>query len=76
MKAEVLTYSRARGVFADIDLGGASIIQGKDEARILCLKKMLPFADILDGKVPPASSSEAFLATVKKYATQGKQQGE
>jgi lipid-binding SYLF domain-containing protein len=75
MKAEVLTYSRARGVFAGVDLNGAAITQDKDETRIL-YGKMLPFADILDGKVPAPSSSEAFLSTVKKYATQAKQQGE
>src|ERR1700739_4249911 len=34
MKAEVLTYSRARGIFAGIDLNGAAITQDKDETRI------------------------------------------
>lgn len=33
MKAEVLSYSRARGVFAGIDLNGAAITQDKDETR-------------------------------------------
>jgi lipid-binding SYLF domain-containing protein len=75
MKAEVLTYSRARGVFAGVDLGGAAITQDNDETRIL-YGKMLPFEDILEGRVAAPSSSEAFLITVKKYATQAKQQGE
>jgi lipid-binding SYLF domain-containing protein len=75
MKAEVLTYSRARGVFAGVDLSGAAITQDKDETRIL-YGKMVPFADILGDKTPAPSSSEGFLATVKKYATQAKQQGE
>src|SRR5215471_14029548 len=35
MKAEVLTYSRARGAFAGINLNGASITQDKDETRAL-----------------------------------------
>jgi len=34
MKAEVLTYSRARGVFAGIDLNGAALTQDKDETRL------------------------------------------
>jgi lipid-binding SYLF domain-containing protein len=72
MKAEVLTYSRARGVFAGVDLNGSSIAQDKDETRIL-YGKMAPFEDILGGKVPAPSSSESFLATVRKYATQAKQ---
>jgi SH3 domain-containing YSC84-like protein 1 len=72
MKAEVLTYSRARGVFAGVDLTGSSITQDKDETRIL-YGKMAPFEDILGGKVPAPSSRESFLATVKKYSTQAKQ---
>jgi lipid-binding SYLF domain-containing protein len=75
MKAEVLTYSRARGVFAGVDLSGAAITLDKDETRIL-YGKMAPFADILGGKIPAPSSSESFLATLKKYATQAKQAGE
>lgn len=74
MKAEVLTYSRARGVFAGIDLSGAHIAQDKDETRIL-YGKMVPFADILAGKVTPPSGSDAFLSAVKKYSTQAREQG-
>jgi len=71
MKAEVLTYSRARGVFAGIDLNGAAITQDKDETRVL-YGSFEPFADILNGKVPPPNSSEPFLAAVKKYAGQAR----
>jgi len=67
MKAEVLTYSRARGVFAGINLNGSSLTQDKDETRVLYGKE-IPFADILDGKVEALSSSEPFLAAVRKYA--------
>ena len=74
MKAEVLTYSRARGVFAGIDLSGAKISQDADETRIL-FGKMVPFATILSGKVSPPSGSEPFLAAVRKYATQAREQG-
>jgi SH3 domain-containing YSC84-like protein 1 len=69
MRAEVLTYSRARGVFAGIDLNGAAITQDKDETRIL-FGKMVDFADILNGKVAPPKGSEPFLATVRKYSEQ------
>ena len=52
MKSEVLTYSRARGVFAGIDLSGAKISQDADETRIL-FGKMVPFATILrQGRAP------------------------
>jgi len=67
MKAEVLTYSRARGVFAGVDLTGSSITQDKDETRIL-YGKMEPFKDLLDGGVPAPKSSAEFLHTLAKYA--------
>jgi SH3 domain-containing YSC84-like protein 1 len=72
MKAEVLTYSRARGVFAGIDLNGAAITQDKDETRVL-YGSFEPFADILNGKVPPPTSSEPFLAAVRKYSGQAQE---
>jgi SH3 domain-containing YSC84-like protein 1 len=72
MKAEVLTYSRARGVFAGIDLNGAAITQDKDETRVL-YGKFVPFDEILNGKVSPPDSSTPFLEAVRKYAGQAKE---
>jgi len=74
MKAEVLTYSRARGIFAGIDISGAKISQDQDETRIL-YGKMIPFATILSGRVNPPYGSEPFLAAVRKYAGQAREQG-
>jgi lipid-binding SYLF domain-containing protein len=71
MRSEVLTYSRARGLFAGVDLNGSAITQDKDETRLL-YGKFVPFSDILDGKVEPTVSSEAFLAAVRKYSAQSK----
>jgi len=75
MRAEVLTYSRARGVFAGIDLSGAVVHQDKDETALL-YGKIIPFEDILNGKVPAPASSEPFLAVVRKYSGQAREQGE
>jgi lipid-binding SYLF domain-containing protein len=69
MKAEVLTYSRARGVFAGIDLNGASVTQDKDETRIL-YGKFVPFSEILSGKVQPEQASDPFLQAVQRYSGQ------
>jgi lipid-binding SYLF domain-containing protein len=74
MKAEVLTYSRARGVFAGIDLNGSAVTQDKDETRVL-YGKMVPFTQILNGEVPPPRGSAPFLAVVKKYSMQAREQG-
>ncbi|MGA9528992.1 MAG: lipid-binding SYLF domain-containing protein [Terriglobales bacterium] len=71
MRAEVLTYSRARGIFAGIDLNGSAITQDRDETRILYGSE-IPFADILNGSTPPPSDSEPFLAVVRKYSMQAR----
>jgi lipid-binding SYLF domain-containing protein len=75
MRAEVLTYSRARGIFAGIDLTGAVITQDKDETRIL-YGSFVPFTEILNGKVRPKEASEPFLAAVRRYSGQAKEHGE
>lgn len=69
MKAEVLTYSRARGVFAGIDLNGSALTQDKDETRLL-YGQSETFDSILNGKVTPPASSAPFLTAVRKYASQ------
>lgn len=73
MRAEVLTYSRTRGLFAGIDLSGAVINQDKDETTIL-FGKMVPFEAILSGKVPIPEGSGSFLTAVRKYSMQAKDQ--
>jgi lipid-binding SYLF domain-containing protein len=72
MRSEVLTYSRARGLFAGVDLSGAAITQDKDETRLL-YGKFMPFTEILSGKVEPTSSSQPFLSAVKRYSAQSKE---
>src|SRR5438309_4709250 len=72
MRAEVLTYSRARGLFAGIDLNGAAVTQDKDETRLL-YGKFVPFEDILHGQVEPTAESAPFLAAVRKYSAQSKE---
>ena len=72
MRAEVLTYSRARGLFAGIDLSGSSLTQDKDETHLL-YGKFVPFSDILAGKVRATEVSAPFLAAVRKYSMQSKE---
>ena len=77
MKAEMLTYSRARGLFAGVDLNGAAIRQDKNETHIL-YGTMLPFQTILPGKTAAPAGSKTFLAAVHKYAraAEEKKEGE
>jgi SH3 domain-containing YSC84-like protein 1 len=67
MKAEILTYSHARGLFAGINLNGASIKQDRDETAVL-YGKIIPFQAILFGKVQSPPASKTFLSTISKYA--------
>ena len=69
MKAEVLTYSRARGIFAGLTLNGAVIQQDQDATRAF-YGKDASFSSILKGEVPTPSGSEAFLAAMRKFAEQ------
>jgi len=69
MKAEVLTYSRARGLFAGTNFNGASLSQDQDDTRAL-YGSDISFAQILSGKIPPPEASQPFVEAVQKYATQ------
>lgn len=69
MRAEVLTYSRARGIFAGVTVNGASITQDKDGTRIL-YGHLIPSSQILKGQVKAPEGSHTFLAAVKKYGAE------
>jgi SH3 domain-containing YSC84-like protein 1 len=69
MKAEVLTYSRARGLFAGTNLNGASVSQDQDDTRAL-YGSDISFAQILSGKIPAPEASQPFVEAVEKYAAQ------
>src|SRR6266481_6835718 len=67
MKAQVLTYSRARGVFAGVSLSGAVIKQDKDATRDF-YGRMVPFRTSLTGKVEAPQTAYPFLSTLAKWA--------
>jgi lipid-binding SYLF domain-containing protein len=66
LKAELLTWSRAKGLFAGIDLTGASISQNTDDTTKLYGGEH-SFDQILHGSVPAPPASKPFLQTVSKY---------
>jgi SH3 domain-containing YSC84-like protein 1 len=67
MRAEVLTYSRARGIFAGATLNGAVIRQDKDSTREF-YGHMVTFKAALTGAVPPPPAVNPFLTTLAKWA--------
>ena len=67
MRAQVLTYSRARGVFGGLTLNGAQIKQDKDSTREF-YGRMVPFRTALTGEIEPPAAANPFLSTLAKWA--------
>jgi lipid-binding SYLF domain-containing protein len=67
MRAEVLTYSRARGVFAGVSLAGAHIRQDKDSTRDF-YGRMVPFKTSLTGEIEAPHTAYSFLDSLSKWA--------
>ncbi len=67
MRAEVLTYSRARGVFAGVSLAGARIRQDKDSTREF-YGRMVPFRTSLTGEIEAPNTAYPFLDSLSKWA--------
>ncbi|HEY6352033.1 MAG TPA: lipid-binding SYLF domain-containing protein [Candidatus Angelobacter sp.] len=67
MRAEVLTYSRARGLFAGVTINGAVIRQDEDATREL-YGRLVPFKTILTGAVATPAGGEPFVAAIRKAA--------
>ncbi len=67
MRAQILTYSRARGVFAGLELAGASVRQDKDSTREF-YGRMVPFKTSLQGTIDPPDTAYPFLSTLAKWA--------
>jgi len=65
LRAEVLTYSRARGLFAGISFNGAVIKQDEDATREV-YGRMVDFKTILTGSVATPQTAEAFIAAVRQ----------
>jgi len=67
MRAQVLTYSRARGLFAGLELAGAVIKQDKDSTRDF-YGRMVPFKTSLKGNIEAPKSAYPLLSTLAKWA--------
>jgi SH3 domain-containing YSC84-like protein 1 len=66
LNAELLTYSRAKGLFAGIDLTGAVVDENVDATKTF-YGTSYPGAQILKGSVGTPESARPFVRTVAKY---------
>ncbi|HEY1799755.1 MAG TPA: lipid-binding SYLF domain-containing protein [Terriglobales bacterium] len=67
MRAQVLSYSRARGVFAGLALNGAVINEDKDSTQEF-YGNVVPFKTSLTGGMEAPQASYPFLSTLAKWA--------
>jgi len=67
MRAQVLTYSRARGIFAGVSLNGARVKQDKNSTRDF-YGHMVTSKASLTGEVDPPAGANAFLTSLAKWA--------
>src|SRR5271156_3873991 len=66
LTAELLTYSRSKGLFAGIDLNGTSVTQSTGDTTAY-YGAPHSFEDILHGNVPVPDGAKPFVRTVAKY---------
>jgi lipid-binding SYLF domain-containing protein len=71
MNAELLSYSRNKGLFAGIDLDGTSVSQNNEDTNIY-YGKTLPFESVLKGDVGVPEGAVAFVRTVAHAFVQAK----
>src|SRR5215467_1605245 len=67
LHAEILSYSRSRGLFAGVDLGGATMRPDNDANRAV-YGRSITQADILDGKVPEPAEAKNLYTELNRYA--------
>ena len=63
MNAELLTYSRSKGLFAGVDLGGASVTENQEDTE-LYYGQSHSFQSILEGNVAVPPGAVTFVRTV------------
>jgi lipid-binding SYLF domain-containing protein len=74
MNAELLSYSRNKGLFAGISLDGTSVSQNKEDTETFYGAPQ-DFENVLKGNVPVPPASVEFVRTVAHYFTQAKNGG-
>ncbi len=68
LRAEMLTYSRSRGLFAGVSLEGSTLRPDKGANEELYQKKIDPSDIVLKGVVPAPPSAQLMLGTLTKFS--------
>src|SRR5437870_9017201 len=67
LRAQVLSYSRARGLFGGLQVSGAVVEQDKDSTREF-YGRMVPFSTSLTGTIDAPPNAYPYLNTLAKWA--------
>ena len=73
LHAEILSYSRARGLFAGLSLDGALIKQDKEDNEALYGRKISAKDILINGEVAAPQSARPLDETLAKYSPKGGQ---
>src|ERR1039457_1259699 len=71
LHAEILSYSRSRGLFAGASLNGAVYKQDRDDNQKLYGRRVTAKEILIDGTVPSPQSARRFDGTLAKYSPSG-----
>jgi lipid-binding SYLF domain-containing protein len=68
MHAEILSYSRSRGLFAGVSLQGATMRPDHSDNRRIYGKNVTP-KEVLLNEIPPPDSAKTLIETLNKYSS-------
>ncbi|MGH9645652.1 MAG: lipid-binding SYLF domain-containing protein [Bryobacteraceae bacterium] len=69
LTAEILTWSRQRGLFAGVSLSGATLREDSDWNRDLYGKKITNRDIIMKGSVPTPKAAESLMTELNRYSS-------
>lgn len=69
--AGILSYSRARGLFAGVSLSGAVLSEDTDANRKLYSRNLTPQQILIEGAVAPPLAAQSLDAVLAKYSPRG-----
>lgn len=67
MRAEILTYSRARGIFAGLTLNGASVRQDRDATREF-YGRLINYRTLLKGGADTPEDAQTWITALNRHA--------
>src|ERR1700693_4290262 len=65
IESQMLTYSRSKGLFVGIDLGG-SVVERDRDSTLALYGKDLTNAQVMDGKITAPEEAQPFLSEVRR----------